>query len=378
MTPPRILLSAGMIQRGRSGVGRYVIEISRHIAVDPSVELVIAGLDEDRSLFPWIGDAHWVSIPAAAAKGPANLAWHQLKLPGVLRRERIDVLHIPSYRRIIARSPVPQLATIHDCAPFHLRDKYGALRGFFGRVIVPRLARRCAHILTVSHATGRDLVQFMQLPEEQITVIWNGIDEDHYQPPSAEAMDAFRETKHLNAPVFLYIARLEHPGKNHVRLIEAFEKVEGEPLLVLGGADWHGAEVIHQRVKDSIARERILMPGFMEEAEMPLWYGTAHAMVFPSLFEGFGLPVAEAMACGTRVIASDRGSIPEVGGEAAEYIDPTSVDDLARSMQAVLSESVEQRERRIKDGHAQAAKFSWRLAAEQTCAAARRLLNPSS
>ena len=360
-------------------MGRYVIELSRELAGLPeAVDLHVCGLASDRHRFPWIPNSNWVEIPASAKGGVKNLLWHQVRLPGILRQHAMELVHIPSYRRILAQSPVPQIATIHDCAPFHLRDKYGLLRGIFGRILVPILARRCRHVLTVSHFTREDLIRFMKLSTDRVGVIWNGIDHDRYRPQSPEATGAFRASKGLGRKVFLYIARLEHPGKNHLRLIEAFERLfqagHTDAELVLGGADWHGAEVIHERVRESSCSGRIHMAGFIEEAEMPLWYASAQSMVFPSLFEGFGLPVAEALACGTRVLCSNRASLPEVGGDAVSLFNPESVDELASTMQSALNEPPDVREIHINRGFAQAARFNWRTAAEQTCMAYHRLL----
>lgn len=381
MTESRqVLLSAGMIQSGKSGVGRYVIELSRHLMDLPGCpRLLLCGLEADRHLFPWIPNEQWLPIPASAASGARNLLWHQVSLPGLLRKADVSLVHIPSYRRILARCPVPQLATIHDCAPFHLRDKYGFMRGLFGRTVVPFLARRCGHVVTVSHATSKDLQGCMNLPPDRISVIWNGIDEERFRPlPESEVRD-FRRKNQLGERVFLYIARLEHPGKNHLRLIEAFEQVcasgNEEGQLVLGGADWHGAEAIHQRVRQSPCRDRIRMAGFLRDDEIPLWYGSAFALVFPSLFEGFGLPVAEAMACGTRVISSDRGSLAEVGGDAANFVNPESVEEMKEAMVAVLEESESERLQWLERGMVHVRQFSWRTAAERTCTIYRALLD---
>jgi len=372
-TTHQVLLSAGMIQSGKSGVGRYVIELSRHMMEVPGApELLVCGLEADRALFPWIADRNWITIPEASGSGLRNLIWHQVSLPGIARSRGVSLVHIPSYRRILARCPVPQLATIHDCAPFHLRDKYGVMRGFFGRKVVPLLARRCHHVVTVSHATGRDLQRFMKLPEDRFSVVWNGIDEQRFRPLPEDRLMAFRKRHEVGGQMFLYIARLEHPGKNHLRLIEAFERVcasgKEDIQLVLGGADWHGAEAIHERVQTSTCRDRIHMAGFINDDDIPLWYGSAFALVFPSLFEGFGLPVAEAMACGTRVISSDRGSLAEVGGDAARFVNPESVNELAEAMFSVLQESGEERTNWLNRGFAHVRQFSWRTAAERTCA----------
>ena len=368
---PRVLLSAGMIQGGLSGVGRYVVELAKRLGREEAIELHVAGLESDRPLFPSIREERWVEIPAAYGSGVKSLLWHQLKLPRLLRRGGYHLLHIPSYRRIVAFSDVPQIATIHDCAPFRLRDKYGALRGLFGRRLAPWLARRCTQVLTVSEFTKQDLVEFFGLSAEGVEVIYNGLDHKAYQEANRESHAAFRKRHGLERPFLLYISRLEHPGKNHLRLIEAYEhfrRLSGsDALLVLGGAPWHGAEVIRERAQTSPYGADIRMPGFMEESDLPRWYASAQALVFPSLIEGFGLPVVEAMACGQVVASSNWGSLPEVGGDAAVYFDPTDPEAMARAIQTLADESPEARARRIQNGYTQAARFDWDIAAKATC-----------
>ena len=369
--PIKILLSAGMIQGGLSGVGRYVVELANRMIHFDTIELHLAGFDADRQLFPEFPDSRWLTIPANASSGAKNGAWHQFQLPGILKQGPYELLHIPSYRRIVARSPIPQLVTIHDCAPFRLRDKYGLLRGLFGRQLSPWLARRCEAVVAVSHFTKDDLIEFFKLPADQVEVIHNGLSHDTYCPKSESALDAFRAAHGLQQPYFIFVSRLEHPGKNHVRLIEAYEQFreqsERKIQLVLGGAPWHGAEIIQQRVADSPYAEDILLPGFMEEAELPLWYAAAKALVFPSLIEGFGLPVVEALACGVRVASSDRGSLPEVGGDAAIYFDPESVPAIAQAMQALEAENTTESQARVEKGYQHAATFDWDVAAKLTC-----------
>ena len=371
--PPKVLLSAGMIQGGLSGVGRYVVEIAKRMGNESKISLHIAGLRSDRALFPTIGDARWIDIPPRYAGGAGNLLWHWLHLRGLLRRGRFDLYHSPSYRRIVPACPAPQIATIHDCAPFHLRDKYGALRGFFGRVLVPAMARRCPCILTVSHFTAGDLTRFFKIPQERITVIHNGIDHGTYRPLPTAELAAFRQRVGVERPYLLYISRLEHPGKNHVRLIEAYEHARASgglnAPLILGGAPWHGADVIRARAVASPHSAEIHLPGFIDEADLPFWYGAARALVFPSLMEGFGLPVAEALACGTPVLSSDRGSLPEVGGDAALYFDPTSVEAIAGALAKLDTRSPAEASVFRERGLQQAARFHWDHAARATVGA---------
>jgi glycosyltransferase involved in cell wall biosynthesis len=361
----KVLLSAGMIQGGRSGVARYVISLSEALVREQAskIDLFVAGLDSDRALFPWLRDERWVSIPETMAGGVANLFWHQVQLNGHLHRLGIDLLHIPSYRRMLIHSIVPQVATIHDCAPFILRGKYDFARGFFGRIVVPFIARRVKRVIAVSDTTGKDVVHFMKVPREKVCVIYNGIDHAMFRPPSASELADFKLRKCLDAPFFLYVARLEHPAKNHLRLIRAFEKLAASGvfsgLLVLPGAPWHGSEVIKNAVATSSFKDRIRLEGFVENDDLPLWYAAAEALVFPSLMEGFGLPLLEAQACGTRIACSNSTSLPEVAGPSGILFNGLNEDSIAEAMTQLSTMNPIEKNQREATGIRWAAGFTW-------------------
>jgi glycosyltransferase involved in cell wall biosynthesis len=360
----RVALSTSVMQRGRSGVASYIFGLLEGLrAIEAPVELILIGLEEDRSLFArWLDRCAWEPVAERWRPAVRNIAWHQTALRALLRRCRADVLHIPSYRRVVWRPPVPQVVTIHDLAAFAVSGKYDPARMFYGRRVVAPMARAADRVAAVSHTTAQDIQRYFRVPADRLEVVWNGIDHAAYFPRSwPESRQAIADRFGLDAPYFLYLARLEHPAKNHVRLIEAFERfVSANPArqehLVFGGADWHGADVIHARVERSPCRERIRNLGFVASADLPLWYGAATAMVYPSLFEGFGLPPIEAMACGTPVISSTRGSLGEVVGNAARLIDPENVPEIAAALGEITPGERELWGRR---GIAHAAQFRW-------------------
>lgn len=374
-------LSVSVIQRGRSGVAAYVFGLLDGMAkLEGRPELHLFGLEEDEGHFQrWRDWVAWHPVPESFRPAVKNVLWHQFHFPGALARLGIEVVHVPSYRRMIARPGCRQVATIHDLAPFHVERKYDAARMIYGRQVVPHLARCADRIITVSGATAADVKRFCRVREEKIDVIWNGIDHDRFRPGPQAGEASLLKADGQGPPYWIYLARLEHPAKNHVRLIEAFEAFHrrrpgAAHHLVFGGADWHGAEVIHERIARSPLRERIHVLGFVADADLPVWYRHAEALVYPSLFEGFGLPPVEAMACGCPVISSGCGSLEEVTGAAALRVDPESVDSLAGAMERLADWTPGERRTWVDRGVAHAARFAWSSCAEQTLASYLRAL----
>ncbi|MCC5835614.1 MAG: glycosyltransferase family 4 protein [Opitutales bacterium] len=365
-------ISTSVVQRGKSGVARYVQQLVRALipyAADHQFTLFV--LKEDLPLFSFADMQMRIVVVGERYRSPVrDILWHQLVLPRMVKKYALDVLHVPSYRRMLYRAPCALVATIHDLAPFHLADKYDWKRMFYGRVVARRLALRQDQIISVSQATACDLQRFFGMPADRMTVIANGIDHKTFNKgdPAAAKLHVLGLTG-VNQPFFMYVARLEHPGKNHIRLIEAFNRFKtstGSPWqLVLAGSDWHGAEVIHNAIRQSPHGEAIRCLGFVAEADLPTWYRAADAFVFPSLFEGFGLPPLEAMACGCPVISSTRGALQEAVGDAALAVDPANVDSLTESLVRTAGDSVLRQQLR-KNGLSWAQSFAWEAVATDT------------
>ena len=370
----KIGFSTSVIQRGKTGIAQYVFALLRAFGTEATAErFALFVLENDQEFFRSLDDRFEV-IPVLEKYRPPvqNIAWHQTILPQLVRRLDLDVLHVPSYRRLMWRRPCPLVATIHDLAPFHVSRKYDIARMFYGRVVVKHLARRQTEIITVSHNTARDIEQFFKISRHQLRVIHNGIEHDRFFPrPAQEARAAVRDKYRLNKPFFLYVARLEHPGKNHRRLIEAFERFKEETgsdwILAFGGSDWHGADLIHARIAESSYASDVRTLGFISNNDLPLLYSAAEAFVYPSLYEGFGLPPLEAMACGCPVISSDRGSLGEVVGDAAWIVDPEEVEDICDALIKLYTES-KSRAALVQKGLAHSRQFSWERAARETLA----------
>ena len=370
----KVGLSTSVIQRGKTGIAQYVFALTRALAAHGGPhEFTLFVLEEDIPLFNFLtGKIQIVSVPERFRPAVKNILWHQTQLPRLARQLQLDVLHVPSYRRLLWRKPCALVATIHDLAPFHVTGKYDWKRMFYGRVVVRRLARRQDRVIAISQNTARDIHSFFRLPEERITVIHNGLEHDRFFPGSlTQARSAAGQKYGLRQPFFLYVARLEHPAKNHVRLITAFNQFKTATRsswqLVFGGSDWHGAEAIHAALKSSPFASDIRSLGFVDNADLPNLYRAADVFVYPSLFEGFGLPPVEAMACGCPVISSGCGSLAEVVGNAAAMVDPESISSIASVLTTLACEPATRDTFRTL-GLAQARQFNWAKTAAATLA----------
>lgn len=368
----RIGISTSVIQRGQTGVAQYLFALIRAlIHAGAEHRFVLFVLEDDLALFKFAeGCVELVAVPERHRPPVANILWHQTTLPGLVGKHRIDVLHVPSYRRMLWPRPCPLVATIHDLAHFKIARKYDSARMFYGRTIAPRLARRQHRIIAISENTARDLMAIFRLPRRQIRVVHNGLEHDRFFPGSPELARAAVGGRYgLRRPYFLYVARLEHPAKNHVRLIGAFDAFKtatrSDWQLVLAGRDWHRAEAIHGAIRASASASDIACLGFVADEQLPDLYRAAGAFVYPSLFEGFGMPPVEAMACGCPVISSSRGSLGEVVGEAAAIVDPEDVASVANQLGRVFRDA-SFREQLRGAGLARARNFDWARTARET------------
>ncbi|HZV33789.1 MAG TPA: glycosyltransferase family 1 protein [Verrucomicrobiae bacterium] len=364
-------ISTSVVARGRSGVGQYLFALLRAFLPYTENRFTLFVLEEDVPLFEFAaGTMHIIPVPERFRPPVKNILWHQTQLPKLVRELELDVLHVPSYRRMLWPRPCPLVATIHDLAPFFVTKKYDGARMFYGRVVAARLARRQDRIIAISRNTARDVKRFFRLREERISIVHNGLDHDRFFPavPDVSHAEALRKFN-VRKPFFLYTARLEHPGKNHTRLIAAFNQFKAafpsDWQLVFAGSDWHGAEIIHGTIQASPFSADIHTLGFVRDADLPDLYRAADVFVYPSLYEGFGLPPVEAMACGCPVMSSGRGALKEVVGDAVALIDPEDVPSMARQL-ASLAEDGLLRARLRAAGLKRAQCFNWERTAAQT------------
>jgi len=369
----KIGISAFATDSGKSGISQYAANVvGRLVALAPQHDFVAF---INRSDAAWVQTWHprleVVALPDWTGHPVAGIFWHIASLPRMLHRHRCDLVFMPAGNRRLAWSyGVSSVGTVHDFSQLHVPQKYDAARMFYIMRVLPRMMRRLTRVISVSESTRRDLESFARVHAGRIRVIYNGADLQRFAPrPQASARAELPTELRIPKRYVLYISRLEHPGKNHVRLLEAFAALKRTTdlphKLVLVGGRWSGAEIIDARVRELGLNDQVVLPGFVPNEAIPALYAAADAFAFPSLFEGFGIPLLEAMASGTPVCAANTSSIPEVVGDAGLLFDPLDVPAMTDCLGRLLQDQP-LRQRLIAAGIERAAGFTWDAAAKAT------------
>jgi len=340
------------------GIGTYIRNLLRHLArLDVETEYVVLCRPEDASAIAALGS----NLRAVAETSAHYSIAEQLRIPFALKREKVTLFHAPHY----VLPPLVRcksVVTIHDCIhlmfPQYLPNPL-ALR--YARASITGAARRATRVLTVSESSKRDILRFVDISPARIDVIYNAYDERFTDAPREEDVERVRERYQLQDQFVLYAGNVK-PHKNLGRLIEAFDLVRRKGLdelkLVLIGDDISRYAALRRAVHQHQLHKYVRFLGYMPEETLAVMYRLAGVFVFPSLYEGFGLPPLEAMASGTPVVTSNVSSLPEVAGDAALLVDPLDPSAIADGIYRVLTDRPLQSELRAK-GLARARQFSW-------------------
>jgi len=350
----------------RSGVEHYVANLVRAFAALPDGPRIIAYLVRP---LPEADAAALASPRLTFQVIQARRGWLRAALPWYLWRDRAALVHLPS-TIVPPILPCPALVTVHDLAWKRYPETYDpdALR--MQTQVVPRSLRRAAHIITVSQNTARDLVETLSVPSDRITPIPLGVSSAFSPDGPPLPADAFSGADRLSNGYLLHLATGgPHPRKNVGRLLAAYARLKDErplpPLVIAGDIASHRGRTLVETAASLGLAEDALFPGQVSEALLPALYRRATALVYPSLYEGFGLPVLEAMASGLPVITSNCSSLPEVAGDAALLIDPEDLDDLLAALRRLLDDD-SLRQDLITRGLARSRLFTWERTARET------------
>jgi glycosyltransferase involved in cell wall biosynthesis len=315
------------------------------------------------------------SLPTA--RPAARIFWEQVLQPMQLVREGVDLLHSLAFVQPIFLT-CPGVVTIYDLSFILFPERLHPLRRLYLRWGTRRSAREARRIIAISHSTKQDIVRLLGVAETKVDVVSCGVDEDFQPIEDPQLLDDFRLKRRLPQRIILFVGTIE-PRKNLVTLLKAYallgQKSQLPPLVIGGPKGWHHQEVF-AAVEELDLRESVMFPGYISRQELPLWYNAADCLVYPSLYEGFGLPPLEAMACGTPVITSNASSLLEVVGDAGMLVSPSSVEEIANAMHRVLTDD-DLRTQMSEKGLSRSRDFSWRRAAELTVEVYERAMSDS-
>ncbi len=370
---PHVALNAHLLFGGASyrsaGIHQYIHNTLKHLPA--------AAPDFDFTVLVGAGRPEMARASVIRSRWPTHrplvrILWEQLAQPWALARLRPDLLHSLAFASPLTGAP-PTVVTVYDLSFRLFPENFPALQRLYLSTLTAISCRRARRVIAISESTKRDVVRLLGVSAERVEVAYPGVDPRFRPLPRAE-VEAFR-TRHSLPPHFLlYLGTLE-PRKNLTTLIEAFARLRSQsPIshlhLILAGAKGWFYQSLFEQVARLGLRERVLFPGYLPADDLPLWYNACAVFVYLSSFEGFGMPVAEALACARPVVTSNVSSLPEAGGDAALLTSPGDVDALVAALSRALTTGDELAAR----GPEHAARFTWPATARRTVETYRKAL----
>jgi glycosyltransferase involved in cell wall biosynthesis len=345
-----------------AGIGRYTRELVKALAGQPILpalqyHLFVAG--EHKSL-PGLPGPNFSWRPTRLTKRWLERLWYRLRLPLWIEgwTGPVDLFHQPDFVLPRTRSGTPTVLTVHDLS--FVREPDSVMPGMTRHLNrwVPWSVAQADHVVAVSEATRQDLIELYQTPPDKITVVHHGVTPDFKPVEDPARLAAVRQKYGLGGQPFILTLGTIQPRKNYQRLVQAFARIDPSlALVIVGSRGWYD-DAIFDEVRRLGLEQRVYFPGFVADADLPALYSAASLFVYPSLYEGFGLPALEAMACGTPVIASNQSSLPEVVGDAGLLVDPRHVEVITEAMLRVLADDA-LRQQLAQAGRRRAAQFTW-------------------
>lgn len=373
-TQDLVVLNAQLVSGAASyrsaGIHAYIINLLRQL--QPDSDLRYLALTGPGAL------PEGISMPVQQTKLPTHrpeirILWEQSRLPWELLRHKASLLHAPAFVGPLW-APCPQIITILDLGFLRHPEFFRRGNRSYLQLLTRLSAKRAAAIITISKFSAQEIAALLGAAPERIHVIYPGVEARFHPLPPAE-VTRFRQEQNIPERFILYLGTLE-PRKNLLTLVQAFARLRDPALhLVLAGGKGWLYEPLFAEVERLQLNDRVHFPGYIPAETQTLWYNAATVLAYLSSYEGFGLPVVEALACGTPVVAANSSSLPEAAGDAALLVPPHDVDVIVASLERVLSDAT-LRETLRERGLGHAARFNWQDVAQQTATVYRTLVKP--
>lgn len=363
----RIAVNTRLLLKGRlEGIGWYTHQmLERIVRAHPEHEFIFFFDRPFDKSFVFAPNVTPVVVHPQARHAVLFYTWFEWSIPAMLRKYKAD-LFLSTDGLCSLSTKVPTCLVIHDLAFEHYPEHLKLSHRLYLQHWSPRFARRASRIVTVSEFSKKDISERYKIFPEKIDVTYNGAHET-YRPLSWEEREAVK-AEYTDGKEYFVFAGALHPRKNVVTLLEAFIKFKKRhrspiKLVIVGRMAWKFKELA--ALKETMPfKEDVVWAGYLNVKDLSKVIGAAYALVYPSLFEGFGIPILEALKCGVPGVVSNTSSMPEVAGDAALLVDPTDVADIAEKMGTIYKDEV-LRNRLVQNAFVQAAKFNWDYSAEQ-------------
>lgn len=370
---PTVAINAHLLSRQlgyrRAGIHHYIEQVLSNLPPQDGWRYTVFTGDSPE----FLAQLPLTTIPSRwpTIRPPVRIAWEQVVWPWAAVANHANLLHSMAFVTPWLHLR-PTVVTVYDLSFERYPESFPKAQQWYLRRQTRRSCHWARRVITISHASQRDVHELYGVPLDKIDVVYPGVDTQFRPLPAAE-MAAFRAQHQLPERFVLHVGTLQ-PRKNLTTLLAALARLPGVPLILAGGKGWLYEALFAQVTQLGLA-DRVRFVGYVPDEELPLWYNAAAVLAFPSLYEGFGMPIVQAMACGTPVVASDVSAMPEAAGTAALLFAPHDTAALAEALAAVWHHP-EQAAAMRHAGLAHAQSFSWATAGAQTAAVYHKALTP--
>ena len=353
---------SGYVGTKLTGIGRVLIEVLKRIAnINENDEYILFKNFDfyDYNELANIRNIKLVDINISKNSPLKNIIWHQWAFQMLQKQYKCDIAYIPNFSLLIWKI-IPTVVTIHDLIEFNVPGKFSKLRMVYRKIIDPLMVRNSNYITTVSECSKKDIIKFCGAKEDKIKVITNAVDQKRFKLYDKETIDKVLNRHNLEyQSYFLFVGTIDYPGKNIMSIIKAYELLKStkgvKEKLVIIGKNGFNAKIIYDYVNQSTYKESIIFTGYLEDSELPLLYAGCKIFIYLSLYEGFGLPVLEAMSCGVPVICSNTSCFPEVIGDLDVLVSPLDIKQIKEDYYKTIAQ----------ESYKRAGHFSWEKSAQE-------------
>lgn len=338
---------SGYVGNRLTGIGRVLIAVVQELAKQHPEDKYVLFRNYDFKEYDCLlefKNVELVDVQYSKGSGLKNIWWHQWLFQKLLKQYNCDLAYIPNFTLLLWKA-VPTIVTIHDLIEYNVPDKFSKLRMLYRKGICdPMMAKKSDHILTVSKSSCNDIVKYLGVKPEKITITLNATDKNIFRKYTRDEIEPVITHYRLHYKEYLlFVGTIDYPGKNIKTVIEAFfnlrrrGELEGKRLVIIGKNGFN-SQVIYDYVNASEFKDEVIFTGYLKDEDLPKYYAGAAIMLYLSFFEGFGLPVLEAMSCATPVICPNTSCFPEIVEELDVTVTPTDVRETEEKIVKILSD----------------------------------------